>query len=119
MMMKEKYVVRFFYECESFPFSDRNLLKEFIVKLFKNEKYKLGSLHYIFCTDDALRKMNKKFVAVACHRDIIEWLEPDWIYDTDEQMFFFANSDLKDQKLTSKYESVGHKYGDYLESITI
>ena len=67
----------------------------------------------------SIRRMNKKFVAVACHRDIIEWLEPDWIYDTDEQMFFFANSDTKDLKSTSKYESVGCKYGDYLESITI
>jgi probable rRNA maturation factor len=71
MMMKEKYVVRFFYECESFPFSDRNLLKEFIVKLFKNEKYKLGSLHYIFCTDDALRKMNKKFLNHPDYTDIL------------------------------------------------
>lgn len=29
-------------------------------------------------------KSNKKFVAVTCHDDIIEWLEPDWIYNVDE-----------------------------------
>lgn len=27
-----------------------------------------------------VRKRNQKFVAVSCHYDIIEWLDPDWIY---------------------------------------
>jgi ABC-type dipeptide/oligopeptide/nickel transport system ATPase subunit len=27
-----------------------------------------------------VRRRNQKFIAVACHYDIIEWLEPDWIY---------------------------------------
>jgi ABC-type ATPase involved in cell division len=28
-----------------------------------------------------IRKNNRKFVAVSCHYDIIDWLQPDWIYD--------------------------------------
>lgn len=28
-----------------------------------------------------VRKNNQKFVAVACHYDIVEWLTPDWIYE--------------------------------------
>lgn len=28
------------------------------------------------------RKPEQKFVAVSCHSDIIEWLEPDWVFDT-------------------------------------
>ncbi len=28
----------------------------------------------------AVRKRKQKFVAVSCHFDIIEWLNPDWIY---------------------------------------
>jgi ABC-type ATPase with predicted acetyltransferase domain len=67
----------------------------------------------------AIRKTNKKFVAVACHRDIVDWLEPDWIYDTDEQRFFFVKTTKKDQKCNLKSENVAHKYGNYLESITI
>src|SRR3990172_2826913 len=67
----------------------------------------------------AIRKTNKKFVAVACHRDIVEWLEPDWIYDTDEQRFFFAKTDTKDQKCSLKLENAAHKYGNYLENIII
>jgi len=35
-----------------------------------------------------LRKMNKKFVGVTCHSDIIPWLKPDWVYDTDKKVFF-------------------------------
>lgn len=34
-----------------------------------------------------LKKSNKKFIAVSCHNDIIEWLEPDWIYNTDQNKF--------------------------------
>ncbi len=30
-----------------------------------------------------IKKQGKKFVAVSCHRDIIEWLQPDWVFDTD------------------------------------
>lgn len=34
-----------------------------------------------------VRKTNKRFIAVSCHRDIIEWLTPDWIFDTDKNEF--------------------------------
>lgn len=34
-----------------------------------------------------IKKMNKKFIAVSCHHDIIEWLEPDWVYDVDSGQF--------------------------------
>lgn len=76
-----------------------------------------------YAISKAVRKQNKKFVAVACHRDIIDWLEPDWIYDTDEHRFFIAResstarqSDLKYIGLTTQLKN---KYGKYLESITI
>lgn len=31
---------------------------------------------------NAIKKTNKKFIAVSCHSDIIDWLQPDWIFDT-------------------------------------
>lgn len=34
-----------------------------------------------------IRKNNKKFIAVSCHYDIIDWLNPDWIYDTNSNEF--------------------------------
>ena len=35
-----------------------------------------------------IRKENKQFIAVSCHYDIEEWLEPDWVYDCDQKKFF-------------------------------
>lgn len=34
-----------------------------------------------------VRKTDKQFVAVSCHYDIAEWLEPDWIYDVNKMQF--------------------------------
>lgn len=47
------------------------------------EVAKIGSIS----VQKAIRKTKKKFIAVSCHYDIIEWLEPDWIFDTDEMIY--------------------------------
>ena len=67
----------------------------------------------------AIRKNKKKFVGVSCHYDIIDWLEPDWIYDTDKKEFFFAQKNTKDQKLNLKSENVTQKIGKDFKSIII
>ena len=36
-----------------------------------------------FAISKAVRKTSKKFIAVTCHYDIIDWLEPDWVFYTD------------------------------------
>ena len=75
-----------------------------------------------FAIQKAIRKMNKKFIAVACHSDIIEWLEPDWIYNTDEQRFFFVQTNTNDQKSNWKYsgtQTIRMKFGNPLKSIII
>lgn len=35
-----------------------------------------------------VRRNNKKFIAVSCHYDIEEWLQPDWVYDANEHRFY-------------------------------
>lgn len=35
-----------------------------------------------------VRRHGLKFVAVTCHSDILDWLEPDWVFDTNEMRFF-------------------------------
>lgn len=76
-----------------------------------------------YAISKAVRKQGKKFVAVACHRDIIEWLEPDWIYDTDEKRFFIVGESSTAPKSSYKYTGLTtqlkSKYGKYLESIII
>ena len=39
-----------------------------------------------FAISKAVRKLNKKFIAVSCHKDIIEWLEQDWVFDNEKQI---------------------------------
>jgi ABC-type lipoprotein export system ATPase subunit/N-acetylglutamate synthase-like GNAT family acetyltransferase len=34
-----------------------------------------------------IRKQKKQFIAVSCHYDIEEWLEPDWVYDCNTMQF--------------------------------
>jgi ABC-type ATPase with predicted acetyltransferase domain len=76
-----------------------------------------------YAISKAVKKLNKKFIAVGCHSDVIEWLEPDWIYNTDEQRFFFVKTNTKDPKSNLKFTelamNIKNKYGKYSGSIII
>lgn len=77
-----------------------------------------------YAISKSVRRNGRKFVAVSCHDDIIEWLEPDWVYNTDTKRFFFAQENTSDQQSILKYTKLGTllkngQYGRYLESITI
>lgn len=77
---------------------------------------KIGS----FATQKAIRKTDKKFIAVSCHFDIEEWLMPDWIFNTDT-MTFIKHSDKK-KDLTLNLKSIKqqiNQYGKCLVSTTI
>lgn len=47
----------------------------------------------------AIRKTKKKFIAVSCHYDILEWLEPDWIFDTNKMEFNYVRGCLRRPKI--------------------
>jgi len=76
-----------------------------------------------YAISKAVRKLDKKFIAVSCHYDIKDWLEPDWIYDTDKQRFFFALAKSKDLELNSKSMNPQKiketKFGNHLKNIII
>lgn len=76
-----------------------------------------------YAISKAVRRLNKKFIAVSCHKDIIDWLEPDWVYDTDKHQFFFVKISIKNQTSKSTlYNCVKMKqknYGKHLASIII
>lgn len=65
----------------------------------------------------SIKNTNKKFIAISCHYDIIEWLQPDWVFDTNEmkQTFQLAH----DLKKDLKSEVVGENNGESLASIII
>lgn len=35
-----------------------------------------------------VRRMNKKLIALSCHYDIINWIEPDWVYQPHTNEFY-------------------------------
>ena len=77
---------------------------------------KIGS----FAMQKAIRKTDKKFIAVSCHSDIEDWLLPDWKFDTDTMTFHSLESKKKDQKLVLRYSPQQIKqYGKCFLSITI
>ena len=65
----------------------------------------------------AIKKTNKKFVAVSCHYDILDWLHPDWVFDTNKMQCFFGNA--HDRKNNMKSENAVAESGQSLGVITI
>lgn len=63
------------------------------------------------------RNKGKKFIAVTCHYDILNWLQPDWVYDTNKGEFFFTIAHGQKSNLLSA--DVGEKNGKNLGVITI
>ena len=55
---------------------------------------KIGSL----AMQKAIRKSDKKFIAITCHKDVEDWLMPDWVFDTDNMTFHFYNDEQKKNK---------------------
>ena len=64
------------------------------------------------------RYPNKKFVAVGCHSDVEEFLDPDWTFSTETFESFFADARNADRK-SSTSSAAGTKSGESLRSIII
>ena len=54
---------------------------------------KIGS----FAMQKAIRKTNKKFIAVTCHHDVEDWLLPDWVFNTDTMTFHLLEGQKKNR----------------------
>ena len=65
----------------------------------------------------AIKKQDKQFIAISCHYDIIEWLQPDWIFDTNKMQMVFTIA--HDQKKYLQSRVVGENNGTNLGSIII
>ena len=65
----------------------------------------------------AIKRTNKQFIAVTCHKDILQWLEADWIFDTNTMQMVFQNAHAKNNNML--FANVGAKNGTNLGVITI
>ena len=60
-----------FHFPRQFSLSGRRGLKDFIAGIFRSEKVRLGSVHYIFCTDEELLRINRDYLQHDYYTDII------------------------------------------------
>jgi ABC-type ATPase with predicted acetyltransferase domain len=70
-----------------------------------------------FAIAKAVRRTDKQFVAVTCHYDVLDWLEPDWVFCTDDMSF--SKKKLGDHKLKFQSTRALTAYGGSLGTITI
>ena len=70
-----------------------------------------------FAISKAVRRSKKKFIAVTCHYDVVDWLDPDWVFSTDTMEF----SRKKDagRPLNSTFIGAAPTFGRCFGTITI
>lgn len=74
--------------------SDNNMIcfDEFTSVVDRNIA-KIGS----FAIQKAIRRTEKKFIAVTCHFDVEDWLLPDWVFDTNSMTFRLCEGQKKNR----------------------
>lgn len=60
-----------FHFLKTYSLQERTALKTFIEGIFKKEKIKLAEVHYIFCADEYLLDINRRFLQHDYFTDII------------------------------------------------
>ncbi|MEO9475874.1 MAG: hypothetical protein ABJG41_10075 [Cyclobacteriaceae bacterium] len=76
---------------------------------------KIGALAF----GKSMRRQPRQCVLLSCHYDVIEWLQPDWVYDTDTGRFLGKSRSGGDLKSSFKSTRFPALTGSYLRSITI
>jgi ABC-type ATPase with predicted acetyltransferase domain len=70
-----------------------------------------------FAISKAVRRSSKKFIAVTCHYDVIDWLDPDWVFSTDTMEF--SRKKGVGRPLNSKSIGAAQIFGRCFGAITI
>jgi ABC-type Mn2+/Zn2+ transport system ATPase subunit/GNAT superfamily N-acetyltransferase len=81
-----------------------------------------------FAMQKAIRKTDKKFIAVTCHHDVEDWLLPDWVFNTDTMTFqsfegqkknrpeikfeIFQTADKSIWKMFAKHHYLSHSHNN-------
>ncbi len=63
------------------------------------------------------RQKGKRFIAVTCHYDVVDWLEPDWVFCTDTMVF--DRKKESGRPLNSKFIGAATPLGRFFGSIII
>ena len=63
-------------------FTNRRLLSKSAITSCSINKIE-GKEKQAFAISKAVRRSEKKFIAVTCHYGVLDWLDPDWSFSTD------------------------------------
>jgi probable rRNA maturation factor len=66
-----KTAIHFFTEDVDFTLKQKSEIRKWILTTIKNESYRLKELNYIFCSDDYLLEINRKYLNHDTYTDII------------------------------------------------
>ena len=70
-----------------------------------------------YAISNAVRRSKKQFIAVTCHYDVVDWLDPNWVFCTDT-MEFSRKKELG-RPLNSKFIGAALPFGKCFGNITI
>ena len=70
-----------------------------------------------YAISKAVRRSKKQFIAVTCHYDVVDWLDPNWVFCTDT-MEFSRKKELG-RPLNSKFIGAALPFGKCFGNITI
>jgi ABC-type dipeptide/oligopeptide/nickel transport system ATPase subunit len=70
-----------------------------------------------FAISKAVCRSKKRFIAVTCHYDVVDWLDPDWVFCTDTMEFIRKKE--AGRPLTSAFIGAALPCGRYFGTITI
>ena len=64
----------------------------------------------------AIKNTNKKFIAITCHYDVLNYLQPDWVFDTKnmKQVFQLAHEHQKSIRLKDVKKQSGQNLGNII-----
>lgn len=71
MALKNKSVVRFNYQIEHFKLKNVLLHKTFLASVMTQEQIEFSEIQYIFCTDNYLLQLNKRYLKHDTYTDIL------------------------------------------------
>jgi len=96
--------------------ADDNIIVDEFTSVIDRQIAKIGAMAF---SKGWRRNKGKKVVLLSCHYDIIEWLQPDWVFDTGTGELKKEANSGQDRRSSWKFGRSTPLTGDILSRITI
>ncbi|WP_185867237.1 rRNA maturation RNase YbeY [Blattabacterium cuenoti] len=121
-------MIKLFYEISNFHIKRESLLIKDICILLNNEGMYIGNINYIFCTDNYLLDMNKKYLKKNFYTDVLAFnysinksisgdifISVDRVFDNSKQWNQFFIYELKRVMIHAVLHFLGYNDHNYME----